>query len=86
LQELVADLQAPWPLQALMPEHITSADWVLLLEVEQPAIRSSAAAAARDAPEIVRMLLIVSLPCNGVTDRSSITLGSRSGRGEITGA
>jgi hypothetical protein len=48
------------PLQALMPEHCTSADWVLLLEVEQPAASSRAAAVASDAPEITRILLIVS--------------------------
>jgi hypothetical protein len=60
LQELLALLQALWPLQALMPEHCTSADWVAFSELAQPATNSKAAAAARDAPEILRILLIVS--------------------------
>src|SRR5687767_5382030 len=60
LQELLADLQELWPLQALMPEHCTSADWAALSDVAQPATSNKAAAAATDAPEILRILLIVS--------------------------
>jgi hypothetical protein len=60
LQALLVVLQELVPLQALMPEHWTSADWVVLPEVEQPATSSRAAAVASDAPEITRILLIVS--------------------------
>jgi hypothetical protein len=48
-----------------MPEHCTSADWVVPLGVEQPATSSKAAAAARAAPEPKRMLLIVSSSFTG---------------------